>query len=158
MARTWLSLRVELLGGGGEDLWPWPGRIFAVGPSHTFMDFAMAVNRAFARWDLSHLSMFTLADGRVVTDEETGAELATSAGGPLIATLDIESVKVARVLEPSQPHPMLMHAWPEHMQVPSLDWSGPSRARAPSVGSATSFTGRTSQNRGMPSPPTDNWV
>jgi hypothetical protein len=44
MARTWLSVTVELLGGRGEELWPWPGRIFAVGPSHTFMDLANAIN------------------------------------------------------------------------------------------------------------------
>lgn len=99
MAHTWLSIRVELLGGGTEDLWPWPGRIFAVGPSHTFMDLARAINDAFARWDLSHLSMFTLEDGRVVTDEETGAEMTASGGGPLITPLDIESVKVARTVE-----------------------------------------------------------
>ena len=50
MARTWLSVKVELLGGRGEELWPWPGRVFAVGPSHTFADLADAINGAFARW------------------------------------------------------------------------------------------------------------
>jgi hypothetical protein len=100
MARTWLSVTVELLGGRGEELWPWPGRIFAVGPSHTFMDFADAINDAFARWDRSHLSMFTLADGRVITDEETGAEMATSIRGPIIAPSDIAAAKVARMVEP----------------------------------------------------------
>ena len=100
MARTWLSVTVELLGGRGEELWPWPGRIFAVGPSHTFMDLADAINDAFGRWDRSHLSMFTLADGQVITDESTGAEMAESAGGPISAPLDIESAKVATVLEP----------------------------------------------------------
>ncbi len=100
MARTWLSVTVELLGGGGEDLWPWPGRIFAVGPSHTFMDLANAVNDAFARWDRAHLSVFTLADGRVITDEETGAEMAGSSAGPLIAPIDIAAAKVAGTLEP----------------------------------------------------------
>ena len=94
--RTWLSVTVELLGGRGEELWPWPGRIFAVGPSHTFMDLANAINDAFARWDRSHLSMFTLADGRVVTDTETGAEMAGSIGGPITEAVDIESAKVAR--------------------------------------------------------------
>jgi hypothetical protein len=93
MARTWLSVRVELLGGRGEELWPWPGRVFAVGPSHTFMDLANAINDAFARWDRSHLSAFTLSDGRVVTDEETGDEMAGSIGGPIRAPLDIESAK-----------------------------------------------------------------
>ena len=54
MARTWLSVTVELIGSRGEELWPWPGRIFAVGPSHTFMDLANAreqrwLNRPAAR-------------------------------------------------------------------------------------------------------------
>ena len=100
MARTWLSVTVELLGGRGEELWPWPGRVFAVGPSHTFMDLANAINDAFARWDRSHLSMFTLADGRVVTDTETGDEMVESLGGPITETADIESAKVARLLRP----------------------------------------------------------
>ncbi|MGY2747346.1 UPF0158 family protein [Arthrobacter sp. UYCu723] len=100
MARNWLSVTVELLGGRGEELWPWPGRIFAVGPSNTFMDLADAINDAFARWDRSHLSMFTLADGRVITDEETGAEMAGSIGGPIIAPIDIAAAKVVRTLEP----------------------------------------------------------
>lgn len=100
MPRTWLSVTVELLGGGGRELWPWPGRVFAVGPSHTFLDLATAVNDAFARWDRSHLSMFTLADGRVVTDEETGAEMAASAGGPITVPLDIAATRVARVVGP----------------------------------------------------------
>ncbi|MEU2006531.1 hypothetical protein ACH47B_35725 [Rhodococcus sp. NPDC019627] len=100
MARTWLSVTVELLGGCGEDLWPWPGRIFAVGPSHTFSDLANAINDAFARWDRAHLSMFTLADGRIVTDTETGAEMVESLGGPITEAVDIESAKVARLLGP----------------------------------------------------------
>jgi hypothetical protein len=100
MARTWLSVTVELLGGRGEQLWPWPGRIFAVGPSHTFLDLADAVNDAFARWDRSHLSTFTLADGRLVADEETGAELAGSISGPILAPLDMAAAKVARTLRP----------------------------------------------------------
>ncbi len=37
-----------------------------VGPAHTFEDFADAVNAAFARWDLSHLHGFELADGRLI--------------------------------------------------------------------------------------------
>lgn len=98
MARTWYSVTVELLGGRGGDLWPWPGRIFAVGPSHTFMDLANAVNDAFARWDRSHLSVFTLSDGRIVTDEESGTEMASSPGGPLASPLDIEAAKVTRTV------------------------------------------------------------
>jgi hypothetical protein len=69
--------------------------VFTVGPAHTFADLARAIDNAFARWDLSHLSVFTLADGRVVTDVETGADLATSAIGVIpTAALDIEVAKV----------------------------------------------------------------
>ncbi|WP_009473404.1 UPF0158 family protein [Rhodococcus sp. JVH1] len=100
MARTWWSVTVELLGGRGEELWPWPGRVFAVGPSHTFLDLTNAINDAFARWDRSHLSMFTLADGRMVTDTETGAEMVESLGGPITEAVNIESAKVARLLKP----------------------------------------------------------
>ena len=67
MARTWLSIRVELVGGRGADLWPWPGRVFAAARSHSFRQLADAINLAFARWDLAHLHMFTLADGVQVT-------------------------------------------------------------------------------------------
>lgn len=93
-------MSVELLGGRGDELWPWPGRVFAVGPTHTFLALADAINDAFARWDRSHLSVFTLADGRVVTDEETGAEMATSAFGPLVVPVDMAKAKVTRLLVP----------------------------------------------------------
>ncbi len=92
-------MTVELLGGRGQELWPWPGRIFAVRPAHTFGDLAEAINDAFARWDRSHLSVFTLADGRVITDDETGAEFAAMGAGPVIVPLDIATTKVARTLE-----------------------------------------------------------
>ncbi|HEV2088069.1 MAG TPA: hypothetical protein VGR21_07140 [Cryptosporangiaceae bacterium] len=63
MARTWLSIRVELVSGRGEEFWPRPGRVFAAARSHSFAQLARAVDPAFARWDLAHLHMFTLADG-----------------------------------------------------------------------------------------------
>jgi hypothetical protein len=53
-----------LLGGLGAQLKPSPGRIFIVGPAHTFGALADAINASFARWDLSHLHEFELADGR----------------------------------------------------------------------------------------------
>lgn len=64
MARTWLQVRVDLLGGLGERSRPSPGRIFIVGPGHTFSALADAINAGFARWDLSHLHEFELAAGR----------------------------------------------------------------------------------------------
>jgi hypothetical protein len=64
VARTWLQIRVDLLGGRGEVLKPAPGRILIVGPGHTFSSLAEAINQGFARWDLSHLHEFQLADGQ----------------------------------------------------------------------------------------------
>lgn len=94
MARTWLSIEVQLLGGRGEALWPRPGRIFAVGPTHTFQDFADAINTAFARWDVAHLSEFTLADGTRITGYEPLEEIADTVRGPIVMPLDITTAKV----------------------------------------------------------------
>ena len=66
MARTWLQIRVDLEGGGEIVCDPEPGRIFVVGPAHTFEVFAFAIDQAFGRWDLSHLHLFELADGRLI--------------------------------------------------------------------------------------------
>ncbi|GHJ43295.1 hypothetical protein Cs7R123_47970 [Catellatospora sp. TT07R-123] len=67
MARTWLSVRVDLVSGRGGDFWPRPGRIFAAAPSHTFAQLSHAIDTAFARWDLAHMHMFTMSDGTGVT-------------------------------------------------------------------------------------------
>ena len=83
MARTWLAIRVELLGGRGTQLSRPPGRVMAVGPRHTFADLAAAIDSAFARWDRAHLCQFTLGDGRIVADEETGKEAVGSPFDPL---------------------------------------------------------------------------
>jgi len=63
MSRSWLSIRVDLIGGGGQDLWPRPGRILAAARSHTFAQLATAIDDAFARWDRAHLHRFDLTDG-----------------------------------------------------------------------------------------------
>jgi hypothetical protein len=63
VARTWLSIRVELVSGRGETYWPRPGRVFAAARAHSFAQLATAIDLAFARWELAHLHMFTLADG-----------------------------------------------------------------------------------------------
>lgn len=75
MARTWLSIRVELVEGRGEPQWPRPGRIFAAARSHTFRQLADAIDDAFARWDRSHLQEFTLADGRRLGDPDPDWEI-----------------------------------------------------------------------------------
>jgi hypothetical protein len=66
VARTWLSIRVDLISGHGEDYWPRPGRIFAAARSHKFSQLADAIDTAFARWDRSHLYKFDLGDGRLI--------------------------------------------------------------------------------------------
>jgi hypothetical protein len=67
VARTWLSIRVELVSGRDIEPWPRPGRIFAAARTHTFEQLADAIDTAFARWDLAHMHMFTLADASQVT-------------------------------------------------------------------------------------------
>ncbi len=48
MSSTWLSIRVDLVEGHCDDLWPRPGRIFAAARSHTFNQLATAIDDAFA--------------------------------------------------------------------------------------------------------------
>ena len=76
MARTWLQIRVDLVGAGPDERRE-PGRIFLVGPGHTFEALAEAINAGFARWDLSHLHEFRLANGRLVgvPDDEFAPEV-----------------------------------------------------------------------------------
>jgi hypothetical protein len=95
MARTWLQIRVDLLGGRGMDCVPSPGRIFIVGPGHTFEQLAEAIDVGFARWDLSHLHVFELADGRRVgfPDDSFGLDL---------GWLDHARLKVAREVKPGE--------------------------------------------------------
>ncbi|MEU2835473.1 hypothetical protein ABZ667_44185 [Streptomyces lavendulae] len=67
MARTWLSIRVELVSGHATELWPRPGRIFAASRAHSFAQLAKAIDCAFGRWDFAHLHLFTRADGSHVS-------------------------------------------------------------------------------------------
>jgi hypothetical protein len=95
MARTWLKVRVDLLGGGGMRCDPSPGRIFIVGPGHTFEQFAEAIDVAFARWDLSHMHSFELADGRLIGFPDDSF-------GPEVASLDHAQLKVAKQVKPGE--------------------------------------------------------
>jgi len=75
MARTWLSIRVELVEGGGlESIWPRPGRIFAAARSHSFEVLATAIDDAFARWDRAHLHQFEFVDGTRIGEPEVNDE------------------------------------------------------------------------------------
>jgi hypothetical protein len=93
VARTWVQIRVDLLGGGGIDCDPSPGRVFIVGASHSFEVFAEAIDAAFARWDLSHLHSFDLADGRLIGFPDDMFE-------PDVVWLDHAKLKVAREVKP----------------------------------------------------------
>lgn len=61
-----MQIEVLLHRGRGVQLNPPPGRILLVGGTHTFADLARAIDVAFGRWDLHHLHVFELADGRLV--------------------------------------------------------------------------------------------
>ncbi len=93
MARSRLQIKVDLLGGGGVRCRPSPGRIFVVGPGHTFEQFAAAIDDAFARWDLSHLHAFELADERMIGFPD-------DTFGPEMTWLDHARLKVTREVKP----------------------------------------------------------
>ncbi len=69
-ALRWSILRVILVSKGGEELVDPPGRDLLVSSAHTFAELASAIDRAFARWDLSHLHEFRLLDGRRIVMED----------------------------------------------------------------------------------------
>jgi hypothetical protein len=62
--QSWMIVRVLLTARGGEEVVGAPGRDLLVSDRHTFADLATAIDRAFARWDLSHLHEFRFDDGR----------------------------------------------------------------------------------------------
>lgn len=94
VARTWLQIKVELLGGRDIECDPSPGRVFAVSPSLSFERLAEAINLSFGRWDLSHLHVFELADGRRVGFADVDPEEH--------GWVDHAAVKVGSALEPGE--------------------------------------------------------
>jgi hypothetical protein len=77
VARTWWSIRVELVGGRGVYLWPRPGRILAASRSHTFAQLADAVNAAFTpREPLPYFGWGAIPDqyGRESSDDDAGPD------------------------------------------------------------------------------------
>lgn len=87
MARTWLSIQVELVSGRGEYYWPRPGRIFVARRSFTFRQLATAINLAFGRWELAHLHRFVLGDGTEVVPFAWWDELEEGAADDAVTTL-----------------------------------------------------------------------
>lgn len=116
MARTWLQIRVELLGGGGVDLSPPPGRILLVGPRHTFAQLAEAIDMAFARWDRAHLHLFELPDGRQIGHPDPDPDPDGAPDG----WLDGTTLTVAREVPPGTAFRYLFDLgddWDHHCQV-----------------------------------------
>jgi Plasmid pRiA4b ORF-3-like protein len=62
-AERWLIVRVELNEGSGERIKPPPGRDLLVSTSHSFLEFAVAIDTGFARWDRGHLHLFRFPGG-----------------------------------------------------------------------------------------------
>ncbi len=70
-----MVVRVILVAKGDQELVDPPGRDLLARGSHTFADLAAGIDRAFARWDLSHLNEFRLLDGRrIVMADADGFE------------------------------------------------------------------------------------
>lgn len=67
MARSWLSIRVELVSGRGQYFWPRPGRVIVARRTATFRELARAIDVALGRWDFAHLHRFVLDDVELVT-------------------------------------------------------------------------------------------
>jgi hypothetical protein len=96
VARTWLSIRVDLVEGYGEQYWPRPGRIFAAARGHTFKQLADAIDDSFARWDRSHLQEFTLADQTRLCDPDPDWEIDGEVTG------DYRKVRLSRLIPGEQ--------------------------------------------------------
>jgi hypothetical protein len=106
-----LSIRVELVSGRGEAYWPRPGRVFAAARSHSFTHLAEAIDLAFARWDLAHLQMFTLAD-------ETGVSRMEPWDGDVPeGTVDGDTTSFCRRWSASEPCPVIVRACGVTVQV-----------------------------------------
>ncbi len=100
---SWLHIQVELVGSAEIECDPQPGRIFVVGPGHTFLALAEAIDTAFARWDVAHLHAFELAGGRLVglaDTDATSVQAPAQAGGP--HWLDDRRTEVTREIEPGE--------------------------------------------------------
>lgn len=94
-----MTLRVELLHGGGRDFAPPPGRDLVLPPGTTFDALADAINFSFARWDLGHLHSFTLADGTLVADKTFTENLITSPMSETIRRSAPPSTPVKRLVK-----------------------------------------------------------
>ena len=86
MARRWQTIEVQLVGGAHLDVEHPAGRSMICPTGTTFGQLAVAIDRAFARWDMAHARMFELADGTQVVEDDWADELAAEPWGPIQRT------------------------------------------------------------------------
>lgn len=135
MARTWLQIRVELIGGRDIVCNPPPGRIMIVGPRHTFAALAEAIDATFARWDLGHLHQFELADGRLLgmreaemgdewlDDDAVKVTAAVSPGDEFVYTFDLgDEWRHRCTVLPDKVDPREEYGPPPQRPVPTWGW------------------------------------
>jgi hypothetical protein len=60
---SWFVIRVELAGRAGEEIDPPPGRDFLASSEFSLLQLGVAIDYAFARWDLGHLHLFRMPAG-----------------------------------------------------------------------------------------------
>lgn len=88
MVRGWFVVRVQLVWGGGVEMKHPPARDILVGPDHTLEDLAVAIDLAFARWDLNHMHGFEFPDGTQFGDPDPEDP----------AVIDADTVRAGRVV------------------------------------------------------------
>lgn len=86
MGRRWQTIEVQLVGGAHLDLEHPAGRAMICPTGTTFWQLALAIDRAFARWDMSHARMFELDDAMQVVADDWADELASDPWGPIQRT------------------------------------------------------------------------
>lgn len=65
-----LKIKVVLVSGRGEELEAPPARVMLSSADHSLAELGEAIDLAFGRWDISHLHMFTLPNGSVLSSED----------------------------------------------------------------------------------------
>lgn len=83
MARRWQVVKVELLSGRGQFFEHPAGRVLICPPNTSFESLGLAIDLAFARWDLSHLRVFGLSNGTEVVDASMAGDLLATPFGPI---------------------------------------------------------------------------
>jgi hypothetical protein len=87
-----MKIKVMLVSGRAEEFEAPPGRVMLVSANHSLADLAEAIDLAFARWDISHLHMFTLPNGLALAseDDEVDAEAGATTSNARLGGIGLE--------------------------------------------------------------------